>query len=378
MQSASVDRDPPRRGRRRLEAAVGRALAFAWIIVIPALLAGVVFRYLVPRTGHGLMGVVASLGNEHGLYLYVGLFLLFSALVHYWRFRFSVGPDLPDTVAQAAPARSRIVKTLGVGLAIVAVSAATLVVRARVAQPYRVLSSSMLPTLKPDELFIGNRLAVTGASPPRRGDIIAFRSSAVALGPGAVTVPDILVKRVLGLPGDRIEMRGSAPVINGWEVPSCDIGDYAYLLNDASSDTLKAMRGELRLEFIEDRAYLTLAAPAALFPGYVVQPGEVFVLGDNRGNSLDSRAYNAGRGGGVAGDAIEARADWFLAGRRRSGAADLGRLFRPIGELDADLASEDGLDWTAAKAEIKRCLNNRPENTTPPPPGPGGASRTGV
>ena len=128
------------------------------------------------------------------------------------------------------------------------------------------------------------------------------------------------------------------------------------------------MRGELRLEFLGDQVYFTLFAPSALFAGYVVQPGEVFVLGDNRGNSLDSRAYNGGRGGGVPREAIEARAEWFLSRRARNGATDLSRLFERVGVLDAELRYEEALDWDSARAGIQRCLKNRPQGTAPPPP----------
>jgi signal peptidase I len=373
MQPSSVVPGAPDLGQpyaRRAQAFAQRGLIFAWQIVIPALLAGLVLRYLVPRTGHGFAGTIAVLGNEHGLYFYVGVFLVFSALAQYWQSRIPAGWFVLGLSAQVAVTpRARAFKALAFCVALAFTIGAMLLFRARVAQPYEVTSSSMLPTLKPDELIVGNHRAWARDAMPKRGDVIVFRSSAVGFAPGALTVPDMLVKRVIGLPGDKVEMRGGLAVINGWEVPSCDVGDYAYLLNDgSSSETLKGMRGELRLEFLGDEAYLTLYAPAAPFHGYVVQPGEVFVLGDNRGNSLDSRAYNGGRGGGVPREAVEARADWFLSHRDRSGATDLGRLFQPVRAIDADLRYNESLDWEVAREGIQRCLKARPSNAFPPAP----------
>ena len=96
---------------------------------------------------------------------------------------------------------------------------------------------------------------------------------------------------------------------------------------------------------------------------YVVKPGEVFVLGDNRGNSLDSRAWR----GGVPFDGIEGKAQWFLVGSHRSGDADLGRLFRPLDTLARKLRVE-GLDAQAVEDGVARCLATRPEGTHPPAP----------
>jgi hypothetical protein len=109
--------------------------------------------------------------------------------------------------------------------------------------------------------------------------------------------------------------------------------------------------------------------PPIPFPeAYVVKPGEVFVLGDNRGNSMDSRAYDQGRGAGVPLAGIDAEARWFLAGTHRSGDTDWSRLFKPVGRLEGGLHLE-GLNSKDLDAGIERCFQHRPAQTHPPAPG---------
>ena len=87
-------------------------------------------------------------------------------------------------------------------------------------------------TLQPGDHVGGNKLAygsrlpwsahVRSSSPPRRGDVVVFQRVL----PGA-NAPEPLVKRVIGLPGDRIMMYAGFPIINGWKVPSCYAGPYS-------------------------------------------------------------------------------------------------------------------------------------------------------
>jgi signal peptidase I len=353
-------------------AAAKRAVNLLWEIALPAACAGVVLWCLVPVGGSGLRGFVATLGHAYPLAFGVALFLAFSAIVHYWRGQFrdlastrTAADDRAD--APAVPARkgvvplrpksSQIAAILGVAIGV------ALVFRTYVAQPYRVLSASMLPTLEPDDLVAGTTRPYSNGTPPRRGDVVVFASDGIALGARGASMPPMLVKRVIGLPGDRITMRGGEPVINGWPVPNCDAGPYIYVLPDVGD---VGVHGRLRVEFLDDRAYLTVQTTAIVFPDeYVVKSGEVFVLGDNRGNSADSRSYNNGHGGGVALGDLQARVQWFLAGTHRTGTADLTRLFRSIDALQLRLRLE-GVRTQPIEEGIARCLRGRPANTTPP------------
>jgi signal peptidase I len=271
------------------------------------------------------------------------------------------------TLAAIALAQRARQRAIGTGVALVAAAAAAFAVRARLAESYEVESRSMLPTLHPGDRIGARKLGYGTAEGnlPARGDVIVFQSSQVP-GIGNGPLPPNLVKRVIGLPGDRIQVAGGVPFINGWPVPSCDAGQYLYVEPDGDGT---AVVGRVRVEFLGDRVYLTVRSgpgPALAEP-YVVGPGEVFVLGDNRASSFDSRSWNAGRGGGVPRRAIQGLARWFLVGTRPNGEADLGRFLRPLDALEGHLHSE-GISGAAVEEGIARCLTQRPAHALPPPP----------
>jgi signal peptidase I len=350
-------------------AAGRRAVQAVWTTLVPLLLVGVVLRYLVPIGGDGLRGAVASVAHRHTLLFAVVLYFVFSGLVRYWRdwlpgSRYA-WPQATGVAPAADPARGR-----REAFALVAMVAGAVVValgfRTYVARPYEVLSTSMLPTLETGDLLGGRMRRYEPPSHlPSRGDIVVFRSSAIASGPVGLQLPETLVKRVIGLPGDRIGMRGGIPIINGWMVPNCDVGPYMYVLPEPGDP---GIQGRLHMEFLGDRAYLTVQSTGAPFDDvYVVRPGEVFVLGDNRGNSADSRSFNGGHGGGVSLDGIDAEARWFLIGANQSGGADLSRLFKPLDGLQARIRI-GGVKTELLESGIARCLRDRPSDTHPPAP----------
>jgi signal peptidase I len=165
-----------------------------------------------------------------------------------------------------------------------------IVVRAIVAQAYWIPSASMVPQLQINDRVVVSRLAYHVHS-PRRGDIVVFKSppgiepptplpsnpvgrlfhdAGVAL--GFAQDQTVLIKRVIGLPGDRISASGGHVYVDGEEL----------------------------LE-----PYLPRGTATTSFGPLIVPRGDVWVMGDNRGNSLDSRVF-----GPVPEKTIVGRAIW--------------------------------------------------------------------
>lgn len=291
--------------------------SFYWLL--PVALTFVTLRYLMPSASQPV--VVAGVA-----------LLSFGALAEYWR------EHLLGTPSVERPRRRRL-GTLVSTLLAVGVSAVAAIAFGQAFRSARVLSTSMVPTILPfDRLWVDK---LGREQPPHRGEVIVFQHR----GDGADGEGGALVKRVIGLPGDHVSMIGSRPVLNGHEVPSCDAGTFVYFGASRTS------RGHLVVEWLDERAYLAIYEPGPQhFDEYDVKPGEVFVLGDNRGVSNDSRNWQSG--GGVAFADIEGRVGQVLFGADRAGRLDLSGSWRRLG-TDLHLT---GVDLQPLRAGIDRCL----------------------
>jgi signal peptidase I len=146
---------------------------------------------------------------------------------------------------------------------------------------YSMPSGSMVPTLLVGDYTVARTRAFEGRL-PERGGLAVFRPP---------TEPDFdFVKRIVGLPGDRIQMREGRLYLNGTMVERVAIAreEAAPLLQDFPSDrayreTLPGGASHLISETSDDGQLDNT-------PEFVVPAEHVFVLGDNRDRSNDSRA----------------------------------------------------------------------------------------
>jgi signal peptidase I len=144
--------------------------------------------------------------------------------------------------------------------AIIAFTAVFLVLRPFVAQAFYIPSDSMHPTLQRNDRILVNKLAYRFA-PVQRDDVVVFRAPPAA----SRTESELpareeeFVKRVVGLPGDTVEIHDGLLYVNG------------------EPHELPNLRERAEYEF----------------PPYVVPPGRLFVLGDNRNHSNDSHRWGS-------------------------------------------------------------------------------------
>lgn len=186
-----------------------------------------------------------------------------------------------DDPRKAVPARAPRSKKRGRGF-IVGIIVASLVLgvvapvlmRTFVVEAFRIPSDSSWPNLR-----AGDSIFVTKGGPPKtRGELVVFEYTQ----PGASAD---YVKRVIALPGDRVEMKAGRLWLNGWQVPRCSVGRY--------------QERDLFVEFLDDSAYFIAYEPEGDSNRYwpvgggphALADDEVVVLGDNRDNSFDSRYW---------------------------------------------------------------------------------------
>ena len=158
------------------------------------------------------------------------------------------------------------------------------VFRSAVADWYTVPTGSMQPTIKEGDRIIVNKMAydlrvpfsqtsIVRTGEPERGEIIVFESEAAQ---------NRLIKRVIGLPGDEVSLKNEVLFINGEKL------SYQVTTQDEeqlfANETINDFTHKIRIEKNGNDQFSN-------FNTVIVPEDHYLVMGDNRRNSADSRAY---------------------------------------------------------------------------------------
>ena len=206
-----------------------------------------------------------------------------------------------------------------------------LLLRAFVVEPFRIPSGSMMPTLLVGDFILVNKFAYGLRAPvtktkfvdigePERGDVVVFRYP---------EDPKLdYIKRLIGLPGDRIAYRNKTIFINGKAMPQTTLGAYEPV--GSGERSRGSWEVKENLEGVEHSVLIDPRRPdfppgcTVLAKGEItVPPGHFFMMGDNRDNSNDSRCWGFVPEENLVGKAFMI---WLSLDWNRSGIFDWSRV----------------------------------------------------
>jgi signal peptidase I len=173
-----------------------------------------------------------------------------------------------------------------------------LLLRSFVVEAYQIPSGSMIPTLEVGDHIFVNKLIygvripfteiklATQFRQPRRGEIIVFTHP--------VGRDQDLIKRVVAVGGDEVELRDNIVYVNGVPTARHDEGAHHYFDFDEGANQWVERDAEAFGQNIGQASFTTLQDPMVAprrFGPVKVPEGKLFVMGDNRDNSSDSRYW---------------------------------------------------------------------------------------
>jgi signal peptidase I len=168
---------------------------------------------------------------------------------------------------------------------------AVLVLRSFVVEPFRIPSGSMMPTLLVGDFILVNKFAygvrlpvintkILDAGEPERGDVVVFRY------PKNPSVD--YIKRVIGLPGDKVAYYNKKLFINGEPAKQEAQGTF---IGTGSGVSMSGAKKRLERLLGVDHQILIDESRGTMEGEFTVPEGQYFVMGDNRDNSNDSRYW---------------------------------------------------------------------------------------
>lgn len=193
-----------------------------------------------------------------------------------------------------------------------------LLFRSFIAEPFKIPSGSMMPTLLVGDFILvnkfsyGMRLPVLGTKilpigEPQRGDVFVFRYPNPEHDPKKEGID--YIKRVIGLPGDEIRYQNKTLFVNGKEITQTYVGPFI-----GSGDEGRKMAGaEIDNEMIPGAEHRLLKSNMLLAGRegtWQVPAGHYFAMGDNRDNSEDSRYWGFVPEQNVVGKAFAIWMNW--------------------------------------------------------------------
>jgi signal peptidase I len=230
------------------------------------------------------------------------------------------------------------------------VAVIVLLLRSFIFEPFRIPSDSMMPTLLDGDFIVVNKFSyglrlpiinrkIVPIGEPQRGDVVVFRYP---------PDPSInYIKRLVGLPGDRVAVKDDKLIVNGVPVPTTDRGlfdDGCYEGMHLAQESLGRhdhlimfcpTPGDIAVEPLatcnrrQSRSYVCPASQDSGLPDrgdwgeHVVPPGMYLMIGDNRDNSADGRYFGFVPDQNLVGKATRIWFNWDL---QRSGGPAWSRI----------------------------------------------------
>ncbi|MGB0134743.1 signal peptidase I [Dokdonella sp.] len=208
-----------------------------------------------------------------------------------------------------------------------------LIFRSFIAEPFKIPSGSMMPTLLVGDFILVNKFAyglrlpvlnnrILEIGEPKRGDVIVFRypgyqceregkpiRSGNPCHEAFAPVPkQDYIKRVVGLPGDEVTYRNKIIYVNGKEIPQTYVGPYIGPSENGRNLSDAQVKDEMLSE--EGHRMMTLPRVSGHEGTWRVPEASYFVMGDNRDSSADSRYWGFVPEANLVGRAIVIWMNW--------------------------------------------------------------------